>query len=123
MPPGFPTAWSEFGYSRRAFRRAWNQPLSLVPKVARGAAFVRGIAPDDPVESVDRSHFASLGSLCQRRRGLLQSGIADAIDCAAILVDLKEHRILKTILFWKHVSLLVLEQDAKAAAGQSPQKS
>jgi hypothetical protein len=32
--------------------------------------------------------------------------VADAIDRAAILVNLKEHQVLRVRLFWKHVSYL-----------------
>jgi hypothetical protein len=83
---------------------------------ADAATFLDSIAPNDLIKSVDRGYFATLRSLIQRSRGLLKAGIADAIDCAAILVDLKEHHILRGILFGKHCLLLVVKQDAEPTA-------
>ena len=94
--------------------------LPFDPKVARRAALVRGIAPYNLIESVDCSYFASLCRLLQRSRGLLETGVADAINRAAILVDLKGHHSLRAIPFWKHGLLFALEQDAKAAARKRP---
>ena len=74
----------------------------MAPNVAGIAAFVQGVTPHDLIKFVDSRDFTALCGLVQCRRGLFEASITDAVNRAAVLVDLKELHTLRVTLFRRH---------------------
>ena len=87
------------------------------------AALLQSVAVSDPVECINLGHFAALASLFQGCGGLFEAGVAGALNCVAILMNLEERRAHGFVTSFEHVCLSMVEKKIKSTAGSFPHNS